>query len=1007
MRPHAKYPILSSLMLGASAIAATAEPISFNRDIRPILSENCYACHGFDKNARKAKLRLDVREKSTEEVLAKDAEGASELVARILTDDPDDHMPPAKTGKKLTAQQIALLKAWVDQGAEYESHWAWIPPEKVALPAAAKGREIDYLIAQRLVAEGLAASPRAESKRLLRRLHLDLSGLPPTAAEAQAFSGANDFEVAYEKAVDALLASPHFGEKFAIMWLDLARYADTVGYHGDQPMSVSPYRDYVISAFNSNKPYEDFVREQIAGDLMPDASDEQRVASGFNRLNMTTEEGGSQPKEYLAKYASDRVRTTSTVFMGATLGCAECHDHKFDPYTTKDFYSFAAFFADVEEVGVYSNRGRPPEMVVIPQAARAAQAKAKAELAAVEAALQEDPPSLAEGRKRWFEEVTKALAEHQPYDFAWLEDEPPAGAELSPGWNAVDQGVSSGKKAWRQEAAAGKGVQHFFRMAPKPVTLGAGDQFYFYVRLDAQNPPEEIMFQVHSKEHGGWEHRAFWGADKIAYGGVGSKGPNHRPMGALPKAGEWVRLEVLAEELGFKAGQKIDGISFDQVGGVALWDQAGVRTSGGSPQTKGLPAKVADALKKPAAQWTDAEKKLVADHYRTIAPELKPLRDQVAALKKQIEDLGKQGTKTLVTVSKQPRMMRVLPRGNWLDESGEVVEPAVPGFLALPGGVKEAGKRLTRMDLADWLVSPQNPLTARVFVNRVWKQLFGTGISKVLDDVGSQGDWPVHPEVLDWLAVDFVESGWDIKRLIKTIVMSETYRQSSRPRPVLRERDPYNRLLARQSSFRLDAELVRDQFLAVSGQLVREVGGASVYPYQPAGLYRHLNFPRRTYKASTDQNQWRRGVYTHWQRTFLHPMLKAFDAPSRDECAADRPRSNTPVQALALLNDPSQVESARAFAGRIVAEAEGDFAARLDWAYAEALNRAPSDAEVAVLKSLFDGHLKKFTADNQAAEEYLKVGISKIGSMPDRAEHAAWMSVARAIFNLHEMITRY
>ena len=1000
MAAPTRYFTLLALLISSSV--ASAEPLSFNRDIRPILSENCFTCHGFDKNSRKAKLRLDLRDESAAEVLELDSDGMSELVARIISDDPDEIMPPPKTKTKLTAEQIALLKQWVAEGGKYESHWAWIPPQKPQL--GGQGHPIDQLVAGRLKAEGLGPSPAAEDFRLVRRLYQDLTGLPPTAAQTAAFS-----KDKYEQTVDALLASSHFGEKWAIMWLDLARYADTVGYHGDQPVSVSPYRDYVIRAFNSNKPYDQFTREQIAGDLMPGATEEQRVATGFNRLNMTTEEGGSQPKEYLAKYAGDRVRTTSTVFMGATLGCAECHDHKFDPYTTKDFYSFAAFFADIEEVGVYSNRGRPPEMVVTPPQALEERAKVEQQLAESEAALEKDPADLAEGRASWYRKVTKALADQQAFDFVWLEDAPPAGAKLSPGWNPVKEGVASGSVAWRQDAGGAKGVQHYFNLAKEPVTLGEGDVFFFNVKLDAKKTPEEIMFQVHSKDHGGWEHRAFWGADKIPYGGVGTKGPNHRPMGALPKPGEWVRLEVPAAELGFKPGQKIDGFSFDQFGGVAWWDQAGVRTRGGSPETRGLPANVLAALKKPANGWTDADRKLVADHYRSIAPELKPQRDQIAALKKRLEELSKQGTKTLITVSKEPRMMRVLPRGNWLDDSGEVVQPAVPEFLAQAGGVRKPaeGERLTRMDLADWLVSPENPLTSRVFVNRVWKQLFGTGISKVLDDVGSQGEWPVHPELLDWLAVDFVESGWDVKRLIKTIVMSQTYQQSSRPRADLRDLDPYNRLLARQSSFRLDAELVRDQFLAVSGQLVPELGGPSVYPYQPAGLYRHLNFPRRTYKASTDQNQWRRGVYTHWQRTFLHPMLKAFDAPSRDECAADRPRSNTPIQALALLNDPSQVESARAFAGRIVSESQGDFATRLTWAYQQALNRPPSAAEVGVLQPLFEAHLAKFKADPQSANDYLSVGFSKVGSMPDKAEHAAWMSVARAIFNLHEMITRY
>jgi hypothetical protein len=645
-------------------------------------------------------------------------------------------------------------------------------------------------------------------------------------------------------------------------------------------------------------------------------------------------------------------------------------------------------------VGVYGNRGRPPEMNVQTAEQKAAVNKAKDELASTEAELAKDTPELADGRKKWVESMTAALVEQKPYDFVWLEDAAPGGATLAGAWNGVGENVFSGAKAWRQEAAGGTNVQHYFNQAAEAVTLSAGDTFFVYVRIDPANPPEQIMFQMHSTPHNTWNHRAFWGADKIPYGAVGSKGPDHFPAGELPKAGEWVRLEVAIESVGFAAGQTVDGFSFDQFGGVVMWDQAGVRKSGGVD----LPALVVAALGDPVKQ-----EKVLADHYKSIAPELAAGRERVDALKKKIDELSDLGTKTLITVSVEPRTMRVLPRGNWLDESGEVVMPAVPGFLAN----RQSEKRQTRMDLADWLVDPNNPLTARVFVNRVWKRLFGTGISKVLDDIGSQGEWPLHPELLDWLAVDFVESGWDIKGLIKKIVMSQAYQQSSKPSPGLRERDPYNRLLARQSSFRLDAELVRDQFLAMSGQLVNELGGPSVYPYQPAGLYRHLNFPKREYQASNDQNQWRRGVYTHWQRTFLHPMLKAFDAPSRDECAADRPRSNTPVQALALLNDPSQVEAARAFATRIVLEAKGDFAERVEWAFKAALSRSPVAAEVDALRPLYDAHLKKFQSNEKATDEYLNVGISKVADVPNKAELAAWMSVARAIFNLHEMITRY
>ncbi len=979
------------------------EEVTFNKHIRPILSENCFACHGFDKEARKAKLRLDVEE-SAMDVIVPGKSAESELIIRIEHTDKDEIMPPPKVNKKLTAHEKALLKKWVDQGAKYEPHWAFLPPKRAPVPDG-DGHPIDRYVLARVDSEGLTMSPQEKAHTLIRRLYFDLIGLPPTAEQAMAFTK-NPTPENYERIVDELLASPHFGERLAIPWLDLVRYADTVGYHGDQNVSVSPYRDYVINAFNSNKRFDVFTREQIAGDLFPNATEEQKIASGFNRLNMTTEEGGSQPKEYLAKYASDRVRTTSTVFMGATLGCAECHDHKFDPYTMKDFYSFAAFFADVQEVGVYSNRGRPPEMVVMTAANRAEAKRLEGEIAKAEAKLKDAESKFGDGQRKWELEIAEQLKSSKPFDYVWIDDEHKHGGKTSGAWNFVGKDkapVTSGTKSRRQEN--GGSVQHFFNNAKEPLTLGAGDKFFFNVWLDPKKPPMEIMFQVHAKDHGGWEHRVFWGEDVIPFGGVGTKGPNHRPKGALPGTGKWVRLEATLEDLGFKPGQKVDGMSFDQFGGLAYWDAAGIHSASGSLKLKSVPQPVIDAVKIAPDTRNDAQKKALAEHYRSMAPEFKPLRDEIAKLKKQKDNAGKKGTKTLITVSKNPREMRVLPRGNWLDDSGEVVKPAFPQFLAKTTG--DETKILNRMDLANWLVSPDHPLTARVFVNRIWKQLFGTGISKVLDDVGSQGEWPVHPELLDWLALEFIESGWDIKKLIKTIVTTETYQQSSRPRKELKETDPYNRLLARQSRFRLDAELVRDNFLAVSNLLVRDIGGSSARPYQPAGLYRHLNFPRRKYEPSKDQNQWRRGLYTHWQRTFLHPMLKAFDAPSRDECAADRPRSNTPLQALALLNDPSQVEAARAFASRIAKEPEGDFDAKLRWAYHQSLTRNPTPAEVRVLKTLYDRHLAKFKADANAAGEYLKTGMAPVAEVSDTAQHAAWMSVARALFNIHEMITRY
>lgn len=745
--------------------------VGFNEHIRPILSDKCFACHGFDANKREADLRLDQREGALD-VINLEIPEKSEMLERMLSHDPEEQMPPPETNKKITAADVALVTQWIKEGAKYESHWAYLSPESPKIPSDEKGSEIDFFVRRTLQEKGFEPAESAPKWRLVRRLYQDLVGLPPTTQEMRA-----GLAMSHEELVGHLLESPHYGERMAVPWLDLVRFADSVGYHGDQLAEVSPYRDYVIKAFNTNMRFDQFTREQLAGDLLPNPTEDQLVASGYNRLNMTSEEGGAQAKEYLAKYSGDRVRTTTTVWMGATVACAECHDHKFDPYTTKDFYSFAAFFADLEERGVYSARSRPPVL------------------------------------------------------YMYTEEE-------------------------KQQ------------------------------RVDLEKKIAEVKAQI----------------------------------------------------------------------------------------TKDMPK----------------EHPLYAEH--------KKLLDQYNRIQSHAKQM-------LISKSVKPRTIRVLPRGNWMDDSGEIVLPAVPEFMKqIP--LPEGQKRLSRLDLANWLISHDNPLTARVFVNRLWKQYFGSGISNVLEDLGNQGEWPTHPELLDWLARDFMESGWDIKRLVKTIVTSESYKQSSQPRSEVRHTDPYNRLLARQSNFRLDAEMVRDSALSVSGLLVRDIGGRSARPYQPPKYYQHLNFPRRTYHADQGEQQYRRGVYTHWQRTFLHPMMKSFDAPSREECAADRPRSNTPLQALVLLNDPTYVEAARVFAERIV-KAEGGFGEKLDWAFMETLSREPSSAERAEMKSLFEKHHARFKDDAEAAKAYLASGEKAQAEGLNPTETATWMSLSRVLFNLHEMIARY
>ncbi|MGZ8921040.1 MAG: DUF1549 and DUF1553 domain-containing protein, partial [Limisphaerales bacterium] len=631
---------------------------------------------------------------------------------------------------------------------------------------------------------------------------------------------------AYAQLVEKLLASPEYGERMAIPWLDVVRFADTIGYHSDTPRNIWPYRDYVIRAFNNNKPFDQFTLEQLAGDLLRDPTTEQKVASAFNRLLLSTEEGGAQPKDYEARMLTDRVRAVGTVWMGQTLGCAACHDHKFDPIAQKDFYAMGAFFADITEPII----GKREDGMLVTNEEQGGQLK----------------------------QLEKRLAQLQ---------------------------------------------QEF----------------------DAAKPELEEAF-------------ARWEKEQLA------------PLSAL------------------------------------------------------LKDEIASVLRIPAEKRKPKQKEMLFGHFKSVAPELAGLRTSIADARKQKDDFTGTIPRCLVSVSSEkPRTVRVLPRGDFLNESGEIVQPALPHFLA---GAPSPDKKLTRLDLARWLISRENPLTARVTMNRLWKQFFGTGLSKVLDDLGAQGETPPNQALLDFLACEFMNSGWDMKHMVRLVVMSDTYQQSSAASPELRARDPDNRYLAAQSRWRLEAELVRDNALAVSGLLVRKLGGPSANPYQPDGYWENLNFPVRTYNASRDENQYRRGLYTWWQRSYMHPSFLAFDAPTREECVAERTRSNIPQQALVLLNDPSYVEASRAFAERILTECTVDTRTRLNWAWRQALARSATSEELATLESLYTKHLTEYTADPQSAEMLLAVGLKERNKDLPISELAAWTNLARAILNLHEVITR-
>lgn len=990
------------------AQATAAGEISFNRDIRPILSDKCFACHGPDAENAAADLRLDLREEAIDSgaIIPGESEDG-ELILRVLSEDEHSVMPPAESHKPLSEREKELLVRWIAEGAEYEPHWAYTPMQslKSQMPGTPSlTKIIDDRISERLAEEGVAPVQPADRVTVIRRLAIDLTGIPPTREEVDAFvhDASGD---AYENLVDRLLGSDRYGERMTAYWLDLVRYADTVGYHGDQNVSQSPYRDYVIDAFNQNMPYDRFVTEQIAGDLLPDSTSSQLVASGYNRLNQTTQEGGAQAKEYLSIYFADRVRNVSQVFMGATIGCAQCHDHKYDPYTAKDFYSLGAFFADIDEVGVYRNGTgdldfRPPSIRVITPDWQQRLDDIDGELAQLMATIPDLRTEILTGFSVWEAEARTRLDQQTEKEIAWVDDTQLIGGKPDAKWPFVSANdkpssgkVYSGKLARRQESKAV--VQHLFRSAAEPQVVTEDSRFFAWVHLDADNPPRAIMLQFND---GNWEHRKVWGSDEISYGRKAESHSGYFRNGDLPPLGRWVRLEVDASEVGLRPGSKVVGMAFTQAGGLVHWDKSG-RIELGE-----FPVKIAETLSTPAIDRSEMQTAELLDYYVANSRAMKDLQYQVDAKKRYRTEVEKQIPTTVVSRSVAPRAIRVLNRGDWMDETGEIVLPAIPEFL---GKIETEADRLTRLDLAKWLCQPDNPMTARTVVNRLWSLMFGRGICTSLDDFGGQGTYPSYPALLDTLAVEFIESGWDVKHIVRSIANTDAYRRSSRPTDQLASQDAYNDWFARQGRFTVDAEMVRDTALAVSGLLVEKIGGPSVRPYQPAGYYAQLNFPRRTYVADTDESQYRRGLYTHWQRTFLHPMLKAFDAPSREECTAKRARSNTPLQALVMLNDSTFLEAASVFAQRVIDQGDQSIDERIQWAYQAAVSRKPSPAVAAELRSLYEKHLAEYRADPQAASQASTLNPHANSSSGDAAELAAWTSVTRVILNLHETITRY
>ena len=1001
--------------------------MDFVRDVRPILSSKCFACHGPDAAARKAGLSLLDFDAATAELdpgIAAVVPGnpeASEMWRRII--DPDDPMPPREAHDPLSDTEIDVIRRWIESGASYEPHWAYQTPTPID-GSSTDIDAVDDLLQRRHAELGLPVSDRADPFTLYRRLALDLTGIPPDPHELDAFiSDPSPDRLA--RAVDRLLATPEFGERLAVLWLDLVRYADTVGYHGDQEHRVWPYRDWVIRAFNEGMPFDRFTRMQLAGDLiaqeLPSSSDDLKqdalVASGYNRLLQTSHEGGLQLAEYRAIYMADRVRNASEVWMGATLGCAQCHDHKYDPYTHRDFHTFGAFFADIDDEEHIRNpyngynttpTRREPEMrVVTPRFAERLDeldrrlAGARAELAEAEGAITGADPA-------WEADLRRRIESGDDRRVTWVDDVLETGGTVQGDWTfhaRPDLPARSGR-SYRIQSSEGL-VQHYSVETDRRVTVEPGSVLEAWVRLDPDAPPRAVMLQAHAA--GSWEHRAVWGDDSISYGRNDGDRPSYRRRGPLPPSGTWHRLEIPLDELGLSPGADIDGIAFTQFGGRVLWDAATISHPGPAP------AGVIAALGRPAEERTDADHAALVGHRRSTDPRVASARRAIEGLEADRLAIENELPLTLHTVAlKEPRMVRVLPRGDWLDQSGDIVEPAVPGFLGTVTPRDSRRSRADRLDLADWLLAPTDrggvgELTSRVFVNRIWAMLFGEGLCPSEDDFGGQGRPPTHPELLDQLALDFIDSGWDIKALVRRLVLTDSWARSSVPAGDAALTDPENLQFARQSRHRLAAEFVRDAALHAGGLLKLRQGGPSVKPPQPEGHYRHLNFPMRRYHPTTDDDQWRRGVYVHWQRQFLHPMMKAFDAPTREACTATRTVSNTPLAALVLLNDPVFVQAARGLATRVL-QHPGSDRERLTAAWRIALGRPPSEAELTVLESLLNRAREDFTAAPDRADALLAVNTTETGwtapvGMP-APEIAAWTQAGRAILNLHETYTR-
>ena len=1043
----------ASLVLPALALLLplrlpAAERVDFNRDIRPILTENCTYCHGPDANHRKADLRLDVREEaiSAGALIPGDA-AKSEIIARILTGDEDDLMPPPDSHKKLTPAEKELLQRWVAEGAEYQGHWAFEKPVRPAVPTTADAKSnvrnaIDAFVLARLQQEKLGLSPQADARSLARRLSLDLTGLPPAPALVEAFA-ADPSDAAYEALVDRLLQSPTYGEHMAAQWLDFARYADSHGFQTDSSRSMWPWRDWVIRAFNDNLPFDQFTIEQLAGDLLPNPRLDQVVATGFHRNHRINGEGGIIDEEWRLENIIDRVDTTGATWMGLTLGCARCHDHKYDPITQREFYEMFAFFNNIEETGVIrgaSNRtgGNPGPSVKVPDAAQQKELAAlKSAVATAEAAVRAAEKNLPALLAAWEPEFQREVAESRPQ---WQPLEPvhvrsthgTTFSRLEDGtW--LTGGPTPAKDTFIIESPLAAGLLSGIRLEVLPDaslpggSVGRNDNGNFVLtRVEAEltapslAQPVKLTFTEAEADYS----QKGYGIESLIPEEPAKKAKRAATKGSNRGKGWAVdgnsrrepsrAMFLTAEALSVPADATLTvrlvhtTLNKHQIGRFRLSTSQAPQESLTLEGDGAAPKDIRAILAKTPGQRDAKQKARLTAFYRAGFDSPVRRADAALAAARKKHDAFEMALPDVMVMKElpEPRPAHLLIRGEY-DKPGDAVTAATPAVLPpLPEGAKR-----DRLALARWLVSPEHPLTARVWVNRQWERFFGLGLVKSSENLGVQSDPPSHPELLDWLATEFMASGWDMKRLQKLIVMSATYRQTGSRAHLPTEllaKDPENRLLARGPRQRLSAEVIRDQALALSGLLDPKIGGPSVRPYMPEGVWDETSRygDLRGYKPDTERGLYRRTLYTIWKRTAAPPTMLLFDSPSRETCTVKRARTNTPLQALALLNEVTYLEAARVFAQRMIQEGGATPAERIAWAFQTALSRPPDARESAILTEGLARHLARYQAAPEEAKALLAQGHAPVTADMDPATLAAYTVTANVVLNVDELVNR-